>query len=381
MIMTEILKKEQYGEYEAFAMDNRFACFTQSVSWTDVKDNWGHEIVVSRDEAGKIRGGMLLLLRKILPGMVFLYAPRGPVCDVKDKIVMEDLLAGAKLVAKKYGAFGLKIDPAILENDEESIAALRAYGFRYQPDADEYDTIQRRWNYVLPNIEGWTSDELLASFRRKHRWSVRNAIRCGVECRSVGKEGLDDYMRLSALTSERHNFVARGKEYLGKMLDAFGEDRMRLYLVYYEGKAVSGAIACRYAGRVYHIFGASDKAYGHVCPNYLMQWTMMNWALKTGCFMYDFMGIPAKLDENSPMFGVYRFKTGFRGEVYAYAGEFDLTYSAFKAGLFRLMLAVKKMLGSVRHFFSGLGHRNKSTAEYAQENKIKEANEQQEAGE
>ena len=370
--MVEILKAEQYPEYEAFAEDNRFACFTQSVNWTKVKDNWKHEVVVSRDENGAIRGGMLLLIRRILPGLTFLYSPRGPVCDVKNRPVMEELLTGARQVAKKYGAFGLKVDPAILETDEASIQALLDFGFHYKPDADEYDTVQRRWNYVLPDIEGWSPEKLLASFKQKCRYNIRLSQKHNVQCEICGKEGLDEYMRLSELTSERHNFVARSKEYLAKMLDAFGPDRMRLYLCRYEGKAISGAIACRYADRVYYIFGASDKAYGHLYANYLMQWNMINWAAEHNCFMYDFMGIAAKLDKNSPMYGVYRFKSGFNGAVYAYAGDFDLDFRPFRAGVFRFLLAGKKALGSVRHFFAGLGHRNKSTNEYAAEKASKD---------
>ena len=98
----EILKKEQYPEYEAFCKSHPQGGFTQSTLWYGVKNNWGHEVVVSRNETGEIVGGMSVLIQKIpLIGTSFLYAPRGPVCNLHDKSVLKDLMNGAKILAKK----------------------------------------------------------------------------------------------------------------------------------------------------------------------------------------------------------------------------------------------------------------------------------------
>ena len=114
----EILRQEQYGEYEAFVKAHRAGSFMQSVRWTKVKYNWGHQIVVSRDAAGAIRGGMLILIRKVPLGRALLYAPRGPVCDLHDREVIADLLEGAKEVAKCHKGYLFKMDPYVLTEDE-----------------------------------------------------------------------------------------------------------------------------------------------------------------------------------------------------------------------------------------------------------------------
>lgn len=67
-------------------------------------------------------------------------------------------------------------------------------------------------------------------------------------------------------------------------------------------------------------------------PNHLMQWTMIQWAIENGCFLYDFQGIPGYTDENDPNYGIYKFKKGFNGEVVEFAGEFDRIYSPFWKG-------------------------------------------------
>ena len=76
----EILKKEQYPEYEAFCKSHPMGCFTQSTLWYGVKNNWGHEIVVSRNETGEIVGGMSVLIQKIppIPAGFFSSSPTQP---------------------------------------------------------------------------------------------------------------------------------------------------------------------------------------------------------------------------------------------------------------------------------------------------------------
>ena len=92
----QLLAPEQYGEYESFAKNHRYGSFMQSVNWTKVKDNWGHEVLVVRNENNEIVGGVLILIKRMPLGMCMLYAPRGPVCDYLDKDVMAALLEGIK---------------------------------------------------------------------------------------------------------------------------------------------------------------------------------------------------------------------------------------------------------------------------------------------
>ncbi|MCI7138245.1 MAG: aminoacyltransferase, partial [Oscillospiraceae bacterium] len=79
----EILDVSLYPEYEQFCLKHPQGCFTQSTRWYGVKNNWQHEVVVSRNAEGAIVGGISVLIQKIpLIGTSFLYAPRGPVCDL-----------------------------------------------------------------------------------------------------------------------------------------------------------------------------------------------------------------------------------------------------------------------------------------------------------
>ena len=58
----------------------------------------------------------------------------------------------------------------------------------------------------------------------------------------MGAEALDDFVRIMHETGERDGFSTRPKEYFEKILNCMGEDA-RLYMAYYEGKAIAGTLA------------------------------------------------------------------------------------------------------------------------------------------
>ena len=335
--MNEILDKNNVRakeEYEQFVLSHKNGNFMQSLHWTGVKKDWDYEAVISRDDDGNIRGTALILIRKIpFLRCSFLYSPHGPVCDYTDTETLKDIFEGIEKIKKEYRGFELRVDPCITENDREEIEILKNLGFSFIEDAPELTTIQARNNYIL-RINGRTADEIFASFHKKWRYNIRLAVRKGVECRVCGTECLDDFYRLMEETGKRDGFCIRSKEYFRRMLENLGE-HCRLYICYYEGKPLSGAVTTQYAGKTCYVYGASTAECRNVMPNYLMQWTMIQWAVENGCEIYDFQGIPFYKDETHPNYGVYRFKCGFNGEVLTYAGEFVKCYNKTDSFLIR----------------------------------------------
>ncbi|MGN1480960.1 lipid II:glycine glycyltransferase FemX [Porcipelethomonas sp.] len=335
--MNEILNKKDIRsvkEYEEFVSHHKNGNFMQSVEWTGVKKDWDSEAVISRDSNGKIRGTALVLIRKIpFLRCSFLYSPHGPVCDYNDIETLKDIFEGIEIIRKKYKGYELIVDPCITENDREEIGILKSLGFGFTENAPELTTIQARNNYIL-RINSRTQDEIFQSFHKKWRYNIRVASRKGVECRVCGTECLDDFYGLMEETGKRDGFCIRSKEYFRRMMENLGE-HCRLYMCYYKGVPLSGAIATQYAGKTCYVYGASTAQYRNVMPNYLMQWTIICWAVENKCDIYDFQGIPFYKDETHPNYGVYRFKRGFNGEVLTYAGEFVKCYNKFYSFLVR----------------------------------------------
>ena len=344
----EILRREQYREYEEFVSHHPRGEFTQSSHWQEVKHNWQWEAVVSRDGEGNIVGSCGVLIQKMpLFGTAFLYAPRGPVCDPKDKAVLADLKAGVDVLARTYNAHIFKMDPDIPADDTFFIRLAEDLGFRRFYGPDGFETIQARFNYRLP-LAGRTKEELLAGFTQKTRYNIRLAQKKGVEVRAVGPEYLDAFMEIYRTTGQRDGFNTRPKSYFERMLAALGV-HCRLYMAFYEEKPISGAIAVNYAGKTCYVYGASDNAHRNVMPNYLVQWEMIQWAVDTGCALYDFQGISGDLtNEKNHMYGLYRFKRGFGGRVDELAGEFDYCYKPVVNWLVNLGIRCAELLRTLR---------------------------------
>ena len=312
-------------EEEIFLEQSSYGNFMQSSYWAEIKNNWIHTHITVKNKHGMIDGMMLLLIKRIpILNTALLYAPRGPVCDMHNTDVLYRLKQEILKVQCQYNAFMLKIDPMIEDTDSKSIENLCTLGFEHHWERDGYDTVQCRENYVL-DIGGHTQDEIFNSFKPKWRYNIRLAQKKGVVCRPYGVERLDDFCRLMQETSERDGFKMRSKAYFEKMLLNMN-GHCRLYMCYWNDIPLSGAIAVNYAGKTCYVYGASSNEHRNLMPNYLMQWTMIQWAMETDCCLYDFQGIPYYTDKTHPNYGVYRFKQGFNGRVLRYAGEFDYVF-------------------------------------------------------
>ncbi len=339
----ELLTAQNREEYEAFVSAHPAGEFTQSVRWPEVKNNWGYEGVISRGADGAIRGAMLVLVQRIpLIGTSFLYAPRGPVCDLHDRETLADLMAGVDRLAQKHKAHAFKVDPNLLFEDRQAAQNLKDLGFKQSYGPDGFEGIQARFNYRL-YLQGRTEEEVLMNLTQSCRRKVRIAQRSGVEVRPVGLEYLDEFVRIMQVTGQRDGFAVRPKAYFARMLEALGP-HARLYMGFYEGKPVCGALSTNYAGKVCYVYGASDNVHRDVMPNYLMQWEMIRWAIETGCTVYDFQGVSGNLTEGSHMYGLYKFKRGFNGQLDELAGEFDKVYRPVALRLVDVAIAANDKL-------------------------------------
>ncbi|MFI3313971.1 MAG: peptidoglycan bridge formation glycyltransferase FemA/FemB family protein, partial [Eubacteriales bacterium] len=158
---------------------------------------------------------------------------------------------------------------------------------------------------------------------------IRVAIKKGVEVKLCGKEMVPDFARIMLETGVRDGFVTRQPEYFANMLDNLGEEHCRLYMAFHEGKPIAGTLAIAYGDKVWYLYGASSNQSRNLMPNYLLQWSMIQWAQELGCRIYDFRGVSGDLSEDNPLYGLYKFKKGFNGDFTEFVGEMDLVLNNF----------------------------------------------------
>jgi lipid II:glycine glycyltransferase (peptidoglycan interpeptide bridge formation enzyme) len=83
----------------------------------------------------------------------------------------------------------------------------------------------------------------------------------------------------------------------------------------------------------------------------MLQWEAMRWARARGCTTYDLWGVP-DVDEQTleahftsrsdGLWGVYRFKRGFGGQLRRAQGPWDRVYNPWLYGLYCRWIAFRR---------------------------------------
>lgn len=325
--MYEFITEKTLPEYEAFVQSHPKGNFAQSYLWGKQKPMWQWDAIAVRGEDGAIRGSLAVMTRKV-PGIgrTLMYGCRGPVCDLDDRETFSQLLDGAKVLAKKYKSYVIKIDPDVPSSNTAFSSMLQSFGFRAKEGGKNFEAIQPRYVFRL-NVEGKTEEELLANFHQKWRYNIRLAERKGVTVRICSKEMVPAFSDLMLTTGVRDGFVTRKPEYFAAMLDNLGE-HARLYMAFDPNDTpIAGTLAIHYGDKVWYLYGASSNEHRNLMPNYLLQWRMIQWAVETNCRIYDFRGVSGDVSEDNPLYGLFRFKQGFGGDFTEFVGEMDLVLS------------------------------------------------------
>ncbi len=317
----ETVRINEAGEFDSFIKNHPKGHMMQTSMWGRVKKEWDWTGFICRGDSGEIKGVCGVLIRKI-PYTPFrmMYAPRGPVCDLSDKETVTELIGAVSDFGKKNKAYTFKIDTDTPNNNTQYIDLLKSLGFTFREHGEGFDTVQARYIFRLP-LAGKTEDEVMAGFHSKTRYNTRLAERKGVRIEIKGKEACGDFHKLMLITGSRDNFAIRSTEYFERIMDAFGDDA-RIYFAYYEDELLAGALDVHVGDKIWYVYGASSNEHRNLMPTYLVQWSMIKWAIEEGCNWYDFRG--GYPDENNPLHGIYKFKKGFCNDYIEFMGEADL---------------------------------------------------------
>ncbi|MGB8984971.1 MAG: peptidoglycan bridge formation glycyltransferase FemA/FemB family protein, partial [Anaerolineales bacterium] len=150
-------------------------------------------------------------------------------------------------------------------------------------------------------------------------------------------DDLESFHKMMLLTGGRDGFGVHSLEYYHRAYELLHPKQMgELLLAEFEGKPLAALFVARYGNRAYYLYGASTDEERNRMPTYLLQWEAMKWARAHGGQEYDLWGVPdedeATLEANfekrhDGLWGVYRFKRGFGGELKRAAQAMDRVYN------------------------------------------------------
>jgi len=352
---------------------DRSPSFLQSGFWGAFKAEFGwrprHFIL----EAEGVSTPLLVLERRFARLFSFAYLPHGPALEVEagDRAALLAAIAEALRPLLSRNALFVRFDPpwylaeaaAAADPDEAadvvspnaSEGAPGAGPPRGGPERPAVGAPLRRAaadvqppDTVLLGLEP-SEAELLAGMKPKWRYNVRLAEKKGVVVEERRGEAalaaLPEFYRLYEATSERDRIALHPEAYYARLFSlaaeraAAGDDPrpdLRLWIARHEGQALAAIVTLFRGGEAVYLYGASSNEKRNLMPAYALQWAAIKAAKAAGCTVYDFYGIPPLDDPEHPMAGLYRFKTGFGGEIAHRAGSWDYAlrpavYGAFRA--------------------------------------------------
>lgn len=269
-------------------------------------------------------------VRRIGP-LCVIYISRGPALRYEDTGLSEAVLAQLEERARQMRAVWLKIDPDVVvatgvpgEDDDEPCPPgaafqelLRRRGWRFSRDQVQFR------NTITLDLTA-SEDDLLMGMSQNTRRKVRQAYKKDVQIRPAGLDDLPVLYELYRETGERDGFLTRPFAYYRDAWQTMMQaGHAQAFLAYYQDCPIAHVILYVFGRKCWYFYGASTDEERSRMPNYALQWEAIKWAKAHGCEVYDFWGAPDVFDETDRMWGVYRFKRGFRGAVTRTIGAWD----------------------------------------------------------
>jgi lipid II:glycine glycyltransferase (peptidoglycan interpeptide bridge formation enzyme) len=326
-----------------------YAHALQSWAWADFKSRWGWSAVpltmtIAQSSWEPLAAAMVL--RRQVPRLPFsiLYVPRGPALDYRDADLRRHVLAQLERVAQQERAIFIKMDPEVVRSwggeartletgrleierlsptGKQVIQDLRRRGWRFSADQ-----VQFRNTVELPLEQ--SEEEILAGMKQKTRYNIRLAGRKGVVVRPATPADFPTIADMYLETAQRNGFAARPAAYYLDAWETLYKGGMaHPLLAEFEGRPLAAVIIVRFGERAIYMYGASTEEERQRMPGHLLQWEAIRWAKAQGCRVYDFWGAPDEFVESDRLWGVWRFKEGFNGQVVRFIGAWDYVTRPF----------------------------------------------------
>jgi peptidoglycan pentaglycine glycine transferase (the first glycine) len=304
-------------EWDAFLENHPEAHILQTSAWGLLKSGYGWQPnwIVSGN------AGAQVLLRRLPLGFWIGYVPKGPVGSH-----WRGTLTEIEALCKRKKMIFLKIEPDLWETDPDG-QLRQMNGFH-----SGARTIQPQRTIVI-DLNG-SEEEILGRMKQKTRYNIRLAEKKDIVVER--NADINNFNSLMAVTAERDNFGVHAGRYYQDAFKFFEKKgSVNLFMAFYQGTPLAAIMVFQRGLRAWYFYGASNNLERNRMPTYLVQWRAIQWAKSQGCSSYDLWGVPDEEEQvlenefehrSEGLWGVYRFKRGFGGEVRRSAGAWDKVY-------------------------------------------------------
>ncbi|MBS3753252.1 MAG: peptidoglycan bridge formation glycyltransferase FemA/FemB family protein [Anaerolineales bacterium] len=323
------------SEWDQFLEGFPDAHILQTSEWGELKSQFGWD--VERLVSGGV--GAQVLFQTLPMGFQIGYLPRGPLFSSESTWKTQkwdEFLDGLDQICQERRAILLKMEPDLWESEVDP-EQVPPSGFKPSSHA-----IQPPRTIVVSLQE--EEDEILMRMKSKTRYNARLARRKEVVVRT--SSDLEGFYQLLETTADRADFGIHSLSYYQRMFELFApKGACQLFVAEYKEQPLASIMVFTRGKRAWYFYGASSPEHRDRMPTYLVQWEAMRWAKSVGCDSYDLWGVPDAeeeeleehfLERNRGLWGVYRFKRGFGGEVKRTLGPWDRVYQPMLYMLYKL---------------------------------------------
>jgi len=389
-------------KHDAFVKGHLLCNLLQSSSWAKVKKNWDSHIV-GIEENEKLIASALVLIKPLPLGFTMFYIPRGPVMDYEDENIVKFFIEKLRIYAKTKKCLFIKMDPGIHVNDYpihepnnnlydvstimKNLSNAGAIHLGYSKEIAE--VIQPRYQ---ANV--YKSDTFENDLPRHTKRLIKDAIKRDVKVVNVGKERIQEFSDVVALTEARKNVNLRNQEYFELLMDTYKEDaflflgevnihaslkslyeqqatnekellevaknsrkkmnRLQEQKVSIEkgikefeelnddkagNKVIAGVLSIRFGNTMEMLYAGMNDRFKKFMPQYYIYVENMKYAFENGCDFCNMGGVEGDLKD-----GLTKFKSNFNPMINEFIGEFDIPVNKFlyKASQFAYKLRKAK---------------------------------------
>ncbi|ULQ60017.1 peptidoglycan bridge formation glycyltransferase FemA/FemB family protein [Brucepastera parasyntrophica] len=339
--------------------------FLQSIFWAEFKSLKEWTPYFFSLEADNWKTWVTVLVRKLAGFLSIAYIPMGPAVSVRTAEEQTSLLSQLASLLKPYlpkNTLYVRCDPpwgtSVLNShiSGETKPEELFPEFPGKPVRRAAASVQPP-DTVLLNLAK-TPETLLSEMKPKWRYNIRLGEKKGVKIKCLeGNEAIDSgipvFYQLYLETARRDGISIHTEHYYTSLFEyaekfktasmaqygtEFDRDELfllRVYIAEHENTPIAAIITLFYKKEAVYLYGASSNEKRNLMPAYSLQWRAICDAQSLGCRSYDFYGIPPVEDPAHPMYGLYRFKTGFGGSIIHRIGTFDVPLKPVTYELYR----------------------------------------------
>jgi len=333
--ITEQKYQESDAEWDAFVAAHPHGSVLQMTNWARHKSRFGWKAQrVWLRQDGRLVAGAQILFRSAAMGLLRIaYIPHGPLVDWEDAEQTAVLFSQIDLAIYEQRAGLLKIEPLLWQQD---LPAPRWQTIcdrhELQPETDSIQPPRTMLIDIRPE-----PDDILAAMKQKTRYNIRLAGRKGITVREGTADDLPAFNKLMQTTGARDEFGVHSPAYFRSVFELFSpREEVTLLMAEFEGQPLAGMMLFT-AGQIgVYMYGASSNEERNRMPAYALQWAAIEGARARGCTHYDLWGVPDVEEEqleaefttrSDGLWGVYRHKRGFGGDIVRTVGAADKIYN------------------------------------------------------